>query len=115
MDRKFDLALVKVDVPPGHALPVAKIGRSVDLRAGEFVVAMGSPQGLSKSCTLGIVSATARRRSELGKRSARRNYCCDCACVCVREREKRERGMRGGPCEGGVFCLYTARKRARVY
>lgn len=68
MDRKFDLALVKVDVPPGLVLPVAKIGRSVDLRAGEFVVAMGSPQGLSKSCTLGIVSATARCRSELGER-----------------------------------------------
>lgn len=67
MDRKFDLALLKVDVPPGHTLPVAKIGRSVGLRAGEFVVAMGSPQGLSKSCTLGIVSATARRRSELGE------------------------------------------------
>ncbi|CAN0296865.1 unnamed protein product [Ectocarpus sp. 12 AP-2014] len=65
MDRRFDLALLKVDVPPGHELPVAKIGRSVTLRAGEFVVAMGSPQGLSKSCTLGIVSATARRRSEL--------------------------------------------------
>ncbi|CBJ33538.1 conserved unknown protein [Ectocarpus siliculosus] len=65
MDRRFDLALLKVDVPPGHELPVAKIGRSVTLRAGEFVVAMGSPQGLSKSCTLGIVSATTRRRSEL--------------------------------------------------
>lgn len=71
MDRKFDLALVKVDVPSGVVLPVAKIGRSVDLRAGEFVVAMGSPQGLSKSCTLGIVSATARRRSELGERTQR--------------------------------------------
>ncbi|CAM9476412.1 unnamed protein product [Ectocarpus fasciculatus] len=65
MDRRFDLALLKVDVPPGHVLPVAKIGRSETLRAGEFVVAMGSPQGLSKSCTLGIVSATTRRRSEL--------------------------------------------------
>lgn len=68
MDRRFDLALLKVDVPLGHELPVAKIGRSVTLRAGEFVVAMGSPQGLSKSCTLGIVSATTRRRSELGER-----------------------------------------------
>ena len=73
MDRKFDLALVKVDVPSGIVLPVAKIGRSVDLRAGEFVVAMGSPQGLSKSCTLGIVSATARRRSELGKTRESKN------------------------------------------
>ncbi|CAM9201211.1 unnamed protein product, partial [Hapterophycus canaliculatus] len=65
MDRRFDIALLKVNVPPSFDLPVAKIGRSVTLRAGEFVVAMGSPQGLSKSCTLGIVSATARRRSEL--------------------------------------------------
>lgn len=73
MDRKFDLALVKVDVPRGHVLPVAEIGRSVGLRAGEFVVAMGSPRGLSKSCTLGIVSATARRRSELGERGGERD------------------------------------------
>ncbi|CAM9477672.1 unnamed protein product, partial [Scytosiphon promiscuus] len=65
MDRRFDIAVLKVEVPPDFDLPVAKIGRSVTLRAGEFVVAMGSPQGLSKSCTLGIVSATARRRSEL--------------------------------------------------
>lgn len=68
MDRRFDIAVLKVEVPPDFDLPVAKIGRSVTLRAGEFVVAMGSPQGLSKSCTLGIVSATARRRSELGER-----------------------------------------------
>ena len=67
MDRRFDLALVKVEVPPGRRLPVADIGCSLNLRAGEFVVAMGSPKGLANTCTLGIVSTTARPRSELGE------------------------------------------------
>ncbi|CAM9165229.1 unnamed protein product [Choristocarpus tenellus] len=66
MDERSDLALVKVDVQDGQHLPVAAIGRSGDLRAGEWVVALGSPRGLSNTCTAGIVSATARQRSELG-------------------------------------------------
>lgn len=67
IDLKSDLALLKCHVPSGRELPVAKIGRSGMLRAGEFVVAMGSPKGLANTCTLGIVSATARPRNELGK------------------------------------------------
>lgn len=69
IDRKSDLALLQCDVPAGRKLPVAEIGHSVTLRAGEFVVALGSPKGLANTCTLGIVSATARPRSELGKPS----------------------------------------------
>lgn len=69
VDRKSDLALLKCNVPDGRELPVAKIGHSIPLRAGEFVVAMGSPKGLANTCTLGIVSATARPRSELGERA----------------------------------------------
>lgn len=67
IDRKSDLALLKCDVPNYRGpLPVAEIGKSLALRAGDFVVAMGSPVGLANTCTLGIVSATARRRSDLG-------------------------------------------------
>lgn len=72
MDRKFDIALIKVTVPKAKKLPFAEIGSSKALRAGEFVVAMGSPLGLVHTCTLGIVSATARRRSELGERVGER-------------------------------------------
>lgn len=65
MDKTADLAVVQLEVPPGRRLPVAEIGRSSTLRAGEFVVAMGSPMGLVETCTLGIVSAVARRKSDL--------------------------------------------------
>ncbi|CAM9630672.1 unnamed protein product [Discosporangium mesarthrocarpum] len=66
IDERSDLALVKVEVGDGRRLPVAAIGKSGDLRAGEWVVALGSPRGLTNTCTAGIVSATARQRSELG-------------------------------------------------
>ena len=65
MDKTADLAVVQLEVPPGRRLPVAEIGRSSTLRAGEFVVAMGSPMGLVETCPLGIVSAVARRKSDL--------------------------------------------------
>ncbi|CAM9615535.1 unnamed protein product, partial [Sphacelaria rigidula] len=44
IDRRSDLALLKCEVPSDRLpLPVAEIGQSLHLRAGEFVVAMGSP------------------------------------------------------------------------
>ncbi|TQF65539.1 PDZ domain-containing protein [Rhodococcus spelaei] len=56
-DTKTDLAVVKVDV--GN-LTVAQLGKSADLQVGEDVVAVGSPLGLSKTVTSGIVSALHR-------------------------------------------------------
>ncbi|MFC9786238.1 S1C family serine protease [Rhodococcus sp. NPDC127528] len=56
-DTKTDLAVLKVDV--GN-LTVAQLGKSADLQVGEDVVAVGSPLGLSKTVTSGIVSALHR-------------------------------------------------------
>ncbi len=56
-DIKTDLAVLKVDV--GN-LTVAQLGRSDDVRVGDDVVAVGSPLGLSKTVTSGIVSALHR-------------------------------------------------------
>jgi S1-C subfamily serine protease len=56
-DTKTDLAVLKVDV--GN-LTVAELGRSADLKVGDDVVAVGSPLGLSKTVTSGIVSALHR-------------------------------------------------------
>ena len=56
-DERSDVALLKIDA---ENLPVLKIGRSKDLRVGEWVVAIGSPFQLRFSVTSGIVSAKGR-------------------------------------------------------
>ncbi|KAG5190753.1 trypsin-like cysteine/serine peptidase domain-containing protein [Tribonema minus] len=66
MDEQCDVALLKIDVP--HPLPPATLGKSSTLRAGEYVIALGSPLFLQNSLTLGIVSAVARPGSDMGLR-----------------------------------------------
>jgi S1-C subfamily serine protease len=53
-----DLAVIRVDDPAG--LQPAKFGDSAAARAGDVVLAVGNPLGLSGSVTSGIISATGR-------------------------------------------------------
>lgn len=64
VDQLADLAVVKIE--PDRRLPVAKFGTSSKLRAGEWVVAIGSPLSLSNSVTAGVVSTVGRASEELG-------------------------------------------------
>ncbi len=57
-DADADLAVLKVTTK--GALPFAKLGTSADLMIGESVIAIGSPLGLKKTVTLGVVSALGR-------------------------------------------------------
>ncbi|NBC25257.1 MAG: PDZ domain-containing protein [Bacteroidetes bacterium] len=57
-DRETDIAVLKVDV---DAHPHLSFGDSESLHAGDFVFAFGSPLGLEKSVSMGIVSAKARQ------------------------------------------------------
>ena len=52
-----DLALIKIDE---KALPTLQFGNSDALQVGEWVIAIGSPLGFSRSVTRGIVSAKGR-------------------------------------------------------
>ncbi|OED38275.1 serine peptidase [Chromatiales bacterium (ex Bugula neritina AB1)] len=56
-DARSDVAVLKIDA---EGLPAARIGRSSELKVGEWVLAIGSPFGFDFSVTAGIVSATGR-------------------------------------------------------
>nr|WP_153808091.1 trypsin-like peptidase domain-containing protein [Nocardia sp. SYP-A9097] len=56
-DIKSDLAVLKVDV---KNLSVIQLGNSDDVKVGDDVLAIGSPLGLEKTVTSGIVSALHR-------------------------------------------------------
>ncbi|XP_025134051.3 serine protease HTRA4 isoform X2 [Bubalus bubalis] len=72
IDHKLDLALIKIE--PNTDLPVLLLGKSSDLRAGEFVVALGSPFSLQNTVTAGIVSTTQRGGKELGLKDSDMDY-----------------------------------------
>jgi len=56
-DVRLDLALLAIDVPRLHALP---LGDSDDLQVGEWLVVLGNPFGDEVSASVGVVSATGR-------------------------------------------------------
>ncbi len=57
-DPLSDVALLKVE---GSGLPVLRIGDSRGLKAGQWVLAIGSPFGFEHSVTAGVVSGVGRR------------------------------------------------------
>ncbi|MHB9003744.1 MAG: S1C family serine protease [Coriobacteriia bacterium] len=57
VDPQTDLAVLKLE---GDTYTPIEIGSSEDLKVGQFVVAIGSPFGLEKTVTSGIVSALQR-------------------------------------------------------
>lgn len=57
-DPLTDIAVLKIEAPEGTVFPVVAFGDSDAVRAGDQVLAMGSPLALSQSVTLGIVSNT---------------------------------------------------------
>ena len=56
-DKRTDVAVVKIDAT---GLPAVKVGDVGRLKAGEWVMAIGSPFGLENTVTAGIVSAKQR-------------------------------------------------------
>jgi serine protease Do len=58
MDEETDLAVLKIEA--GRDLPFVKIGDSETAQVGDWVLAIGSPFGLSQTVTAGIVSQVKR-------------------------------------------------------
>jgi serine protease Do len=63
-DEKADVAVLAIAAPD---LVSAPLGDSDRLEIGDFVLAVGSPFGLSHSVTFGIISAKGRRALQLGE------------------------------------------------
>ena len=57
VDPLSDLAVLKID---GKSLPKVKIGKSEEVKVGDWVVAIGSPFSFDFSVTAGIISAKGR-------------------------------------------------------
>ncbi len=57
-DEETDLAILKIDAP--RDLPFVKFGDSDKAEVGDWVLAIGSPFGLTKSVTAGIISQKER-------------------------------------------------------
>jgi S1-C subfamily serine protease len=62
-DKAMDLALIKADYKPDYVFSV--VDRVIP-RVGDTVLAIGSPGGLEKTVTSGIVSALGRRFLQIG-------------------------------------------------
>lgn len=54
VDEETDLAVLKIEA--GRELPTVKLGNSEKAQVGDWVLAIGSPFGLSQTVTAGIVS-----------------------------------------------------------
>lgn len=72
VDPVADIATIKIS--PRNPLPTLPLGRSSDVRQGEFVVAMGSPFALRNTITSGIVSSAQRDGKELGLSKSNMDY-----------------------------------------
>lgn len=64
VDPETDLAVLKLDY--AGRLPYAALGDSDAIEAGQMVLAMGSPHGLTRSVSLGIISVTDRFLPDVG-------------------------------------------------
>ncbi len=63
-----DLAVLKIDSPKERLTPIV-VGRSEDLKVGQFAMAIGNPFGLDQSLTTGVISALDREIDATNKRT----------------------------------------------
>lgn len=59
-DKLTDLALLKIEVPEGEDLKVARLGNSDSVKVGEWVISVGNPYGFDRTVSFGIISGKGR-------------------------------------------------------
>jgi Do/DeqQ family serine protease len=59
-DARTDLAILKIDLPPGEKLPTLALDDRSDNQVGDLVLAIGDPFGVGQTVTNGIISALNR-------------------------------------------------------
>jgi serine protease Do len=69
LDALTDLAVLKLDLSKTEydSVPYVALGNSDNLEVGEFVMALGSPLGLSRSLSMGVVSSIDRYFEDSGE------------------------------------------------
>lgn len=65
-EPRKDIAVVKIDAPPGALTPIARHEEKVELEVGQKVIAIGNPFGLDQTLTTGIISALGRQVDGIG-------------------------------------------------
>lgn len=68
VDERLDLATVRVSLAHIQDLKPIQLGDSKQTRAGEWVIAVGSPFSLSNTVTVGVISSISRAGRVLGIR-----------------------------------------------
>ena len=68
-DRLTDSALLELIEQPDYPLPEAQFGDSDQMRAGDWVMAIGNPFGLGHTVTVGVISAVGRPFEQIRGRS----------------------------------------------
>ncbi len=68
LDEWTDLALLKLDLKKAglKKVPYAELGDSDKLQVGQIVLALGSPLGLSRSLSMGVISSIDRYFEDMG-------------------------------------------------
>ncbi|HEX7884883.1 MAG TPA: trypsin-like peptidase domain-containing protein, partial [Phenylobacterium sp.] len=66
-DPRTDLAVLKIDLPPGERLHVLAIDDGGDTQVGDLVLAIGDPFGVGQTVTNGIISALNRITDPTGE------------------------------------------------
>src|SRR5207249_8830426 len=81
--KETDLALLKID---GQHLPTLPLGTRRPVEPGELVFAIGSPEGLQNSVTMGVVGLN----TFILSRSEERRVGKECRSRCAQEHEKKK-------------------------